>query len=115
MAAVTTNTRYQGVSVQMEAYAATSAPVLVANENNPLVVSYAQLTGAMTINANVSKLKQFQHITFLFSTDASQRIVTFGTGFVSSGTLTIAASKDAVAQGIFDGTNIRITNREVQA
>jgi len=115
MAAVTTSTRYQGVSVQLVAYAATSTPTLVANENNPLVVSYAQLTGAMTINAVVTKLKQFQPVTFLFSTDGTQRIVTLGTGFISSGTVTIAANKNAVVDGIFDGTSIRISSREIES
>lgn len=116
MAAITIVTRYQGVNTVIRAYAATDALVLV--NTSGLVdmhVCYAQLTGAMTINVTATGLLQFDRITFHFSADSSQRIVTFGTGFVSSGTLTITASKDATAVGVFDGTNIKITSREVGA
>jgi hypothetical protein len=113
--AVPTITRYQGAVGVSVAYASTSTPALSAPEGVELNVVYAQLTGAMTINATFPGLLQFQRVNFFFSTDGTQRIVTFGTGFVSSGTVTIGASKDAVVSGIFDGTNVRITNREIQA
>lgn len=103
----------QGILAFTQAYAATSALVLKAAKEQH--VCYAQLTGAMTINATLTNLRQFDIIFFHFATDGTQRIVTFGTGFVSSGTLTIAASKDATAWGVFDGTNIKILGREVQA
>lgn len=122
MAAVTvTNTaadnnsfESQGSKGFVQAYAATSALTLLGGCKEQFVC-YAQLTGAMTINATVSALRQFDKVCFLFSTDGTQRIVTFGTGFVSSGTVTIPASKDAVVWGVFDGTNIRICSREIQA
>lgn len=123
MAAITTLTKYsnaaednsfqgRGIKAFTQAYAATSALTLVAAKEQH--VCYAQLTGAMTINATVTNLKQFDRVVFHFATDGTQRIVTFGTNFISSGTLTIAASKDATAEGWFDGTNIKITSREVQ-
>jgi len=114
MAAVTP-VRYQGVTSVSLAYAATSTPAFSAPEGNDLAVCYAQLTGAMTINATFPGLQQFQKVFFYFSTDATQRIVTFGTGFVSSGTLTVPASKDAIVMGVYDGTNVRILSREIQA
>jgi hypothetical protein len=97
-----------------QAYAATSALVLKAGARIQHVC-YAQLTGAMTINATVTNLQQFDEVVFHFSADGTNRVVTFGTNFVSSGTLTVTASKDATARGIFDGTNIKIVSREVGA
>jgi hypothetical protein len=122
-AAITGSPLYSGAAEQnllghvksfTQAYAATSALVLKGGAKEQHVC-YAQLTGAMTINATLTALRQFDIIYFHFNTDGTQRIVTFGTGFISSGTLTIAASKDATAVGIYDGTNIKIFAREVQA
>lgn len=116
MAAITTISRYQGVNTVIRAYAATDA--LVLNNTNGLVdthVCYAQLTGAITINVTATGLLQFDRVTFHFSADGTNRIVTLGTGFVSSGTITVTASKDATVVGVFDGTNIKITSREIGA
>jgi len=125
MAAVTTFTKTEvdnltfssgGRKAFTQIYEATSIPDLKTGAKEQHVC-YAQLTGAMTINAAtvVSRLNQFDRVVFHFSTDATQRIVTFGTNFVSSGTVTIPASKDATVEGWFDGTNIKITSREIQA
>jgi hypothetical protein len=99
-----------------QAYEATSIP-LFATGAAVQYFCYAQLTGAMTINAatTISRLSQFDEVVFVFEVDASQRIVTFGTGFVSSGTVTITAAKGATVRGIFDGTAIRIVSREIYA
>jgi hypothetical protein len=124
MAAVTTLTRLsggtennsyavQGLIAYTQAYASTSA--WVAKDAQTQNVCYAQLTGAMTINATVTSLQQFQEVNFFFDTDGTQRIVTFGTGFLSSGTVTIPANKGAIVKGIFDGTAIRIFAREIYA
>lgn len=115
MAAITTITRYQGVNTVIRAYAATDT--LALSNTSGLVdthVCYAQLTGAMTINATTTG-SQFDRITFHFSADGTNRVVTFGTGFVSSGTVTVTASKDATVVGVYDGTNIKIFAREVGA
>lgn len=128
MAAITTLTKYsatednnsfesKGIKAFTQAYEATSIPLLKkgAKEQH---ICYAQLTGDMTINAAtvVTNLSQFDIVYFHFSADGIiNRVVTFGTNFKSSGTLTVTASKDATAVGIFDGTNIKITNREVSA
>ena len=123
-AAITTLTRFssandnnsfagRGIMAYTVAYAATIALVLKASFEQHVCV--AQLTGATTINATLTNLRQFDRIYFHFSADGTNRVVTFGTGFVSSGTLTVTASKDATAVGIYDGTNIKIINREVAA
>lgn len=99
-----------------QAYEATSIP-LFAKGAAFQVFNYAQLTGAMTINAatTVSNLSQWDEGVFIFEVDGTQRIVTFGTGFVSSGTVTIPISKGATVSWIYDGTNIRIMSREIYA
>lgn len=125
MAAITTLTRFssatdnnsyeaKGVKAFTQAYAATSALTLKAGAMLQHVC-YAQLTGAMTINATVTNLSQFDEVVFHFNADGTNRVVTFGTNFISSGTLTVTAAKDATARGIFDGTNIKIVSREVGA
>lgn len=106
----------RGLKSFTQIYAATSIPDLKTGAKEQHVC-YAQLTGAMTINAAtvVSRLNQFDVVWFHFSADGTNRVVTFGTNFKSSGTLTVTANQDATAVGIFDGTNIKITNREVSA
>lgn len=80
------------------------------------VVSPAQLTGALTLNATaVTKAVVGDEYVFHFSTDGTQRIVTFGTNFLASGTITIPANKTATARGFFNGTSICITGREISA
>lgn len=124
MAAITTLTKYSnakennsfegaGIKAFTQAYASTSALTLVGAKEQH--VCYAQLTGAMTINATVTALKQFDIVFLHFSADGMNRVVTFGTNFASSGTLTVTANKDATAVGIFDGVNIKIFAREVTA
>lgn len=124
MATVTTLTRFsdvvdnnsfegKGIKAYTQAYAATSA--WVAKEAMLQHVCYAQLTGAMTINATLTALLQFSEVVFHFGTDGTQRIVTFGTGFKSSGTVTIPADKGAVVRAIYNGTDLVIVSREIWA
>jgi hypothetical protein len=97
-------------------YEATSIPLFLTGAAVQFFC-YAQLTGAMTINAatTIARLSQWDEVVFILEADASQRIVTFGTGFVSSGTVTVTAAKGATVRGIFDGTAIRIYSREIYA
>lgn len=95
------------------AYAATIA--LVCDAADLGYYDFAQLTGAATINATVTNLKKFDEVVFLFDNDGTERIVTFGTNFLSSGTLTIAISTTATVRGVFDGSDIRIYGREISA
>lgn len=99
-----------------QVYAATSIP-LFATGAAVQYFCYAQLTGAMTINAatTLANLTQFDEVVFIFEADATERIVTFGTGFLSSGTVTIPISKGATCRGIYDGTSIKIYAREIYA
>lgn len=99
-----------------QAYEATSIPLLKKGAALQ-VVNYAQLTGAMTINAatTVTNLTQWDEVIFVFEVDGTQRIVTFGTGFKSSGTVTIPADKGARCRGLYDGTSIVIMSREIYA
>lgn len=80
------------------------------------IVAPAQLTGALTLNATaVTKHSIGDEFVFHFSTDGTQRIVTFGTNILSSGTVTIPANKTATARGFFNGTSICISGREISA
>lgn len=80
------------------------------------IVSPEQLTGALTLNATaVTKHLVGDEFVFHFSTDGTQRIVTFGTNILSSGTVTIPANKTATARGFFNGTSICISGREISA
>lgn len=99
-----------------QAYEATSIP-LFATGAVLQIFNYAQLTGAMTINAatTIANLTQWDEVIFVFEVDGTQRIVTFGTGFKSSGTVTIPADKGARCRGIYDGTSICIYAREIYA
>lgn len=101
----------KGIKSYIQAYASTSAWVAVSAFEQH--VCYATLTGAMTINATLTNLLQFDRVCFHFTPDSTGRVVTFGTGFVSSGTLTTVASKDSTVWAIFDGTNLKITSREI--
>ncbi len=104
---------FQTINDQAPVYAATSALTLVGVSENR--VKYAQLTGAMTINADVSELELFDKVVIMVETDATQRIVTLGTGFESSGTVTVPANQFATVVGYFDGTAVRICTREISA
>lgn len=99
-----------------QVYAATSIP-LFATGAVLQIFNYAQLTGAMTINAatTLANLTQWDEVIFVFEADGTQRIVTFGTGFKASGTVTIPADKGARCRGIYDGTSICIYAREIYA
>lgn len=104
----------KGIKAYSQAYAATSAWVAKGGALRQHVC-YAQLTGAMTINATLTALEQFDEVIFHFGTDGTQRIVTFGTGFKSSGTVTIPADKGALVRAIYDGTSLCVTSREIWA
>lgn len=99
-----------------QAYEATSIPIFATGAALQ-IFNYAQLTGAMTINAatTIARLTQWDEIVFIFEADGTERIVTFGTGFKSSGTVTIPIDKGATVRAIFDGTSIRVCSREIYA
>ncbi len=124
MATITTLSRFsaaadnnsfegKGIKAYTQVYAATSA--WVAKDALLQHVCYAQLTGAMTLNATLTALQQFSEVVFHFGTDGTQRIVTFGTGFLSSGTVTIPANKGAVVRAIYNGTSLAVVSREIWA
>lgn len=91
---------------QAPAYAATIAITPTAQKTD---VAVGQLTGAATINIGVGSSTSAPYvgdeIVFLFGADSgANRVVTFGTGFASAGTLTVTLSKYASAKFKFNGT-----------
>lgn len=127
MAAITSLTEYsaandnntfasKGVKAFTQAYAATSIPSFKSGAKEQHVC-YAQLTGAMTINCStvLTGFRQFDVVHFHFNSDGTGRVITFGTGMTSSGTLTMVASKDATATFIFDGVALKEVSRAIGA
>ena len=96
---------YKQVSseVQQPAYAATLTPTFSASHT---IYNPGTLTGALTINATVTDLVAGDVVECIFLSDASIRVVTFGTGFGPSGTLSTVASKRAYRRFVFDGTKL---------
>lgn len=103
----------KGVRTLTPAYAATIA--LTPEAAFRTYVQPALLTGALTLTVDVTKAELGDEFVFMFSVDGTQRVVTFGTGFNASGTVTIPANKKAQAVGFFDGTVVGITCREIGA
>lgn len=97
---------------QQVAYAATIAIVPTEGIN---LVQVAQLTGALTMTATVTKLYIGDIVRVMLSADATNRIVTFSTGFASAGTITVTASKFAFVDFIFNGTSLQEMGRAVTA
>lgn len=119
--AVITPTRYQGVTGIAQPYAATSAVTLNGVEGSDINICYAALTGAMTINATLTNLQQFQKVYFHFTADTTSRVVTFGTGFIiltslglTGATVTIPASSNGTVMGMFDGTSLGIVEVNIE-
>jgi len=117
MAAITKITRAQGENAILRAYAAVDALVLSSFQALPLHVNYAALTGAMTINVTLTALQQFQDVTFYFTSDATSRTVTLGTGFLqltsigmTGTTFLVPASLDATVRTVYDGVSLRVVN-----
>jgi len=101
-----------------KAYSASVAITTSQNVSNTLV-TIGQATGALALTVGVGTSttdpQVGDRLTILMSSDATGRVVTFSTGFASSGTLTMVASKKASAQFIFDGVAWVETNRAIGA
>jgi hypothetical protein len=103
---------------QEKTYAASIA--LVTRQNYAKTTfRVAQCTGALTLTIGVGTATTDPQVgdtcRILLSSDATGRVVTFSTGFASSGTLTMVASKAACADFIFNGTAWQETGRSIGA
>ena len=87
---------------QAPSYAATLALVLNAGYT---LVKPGTLTGALTINANVTDAAIGDRVQFLFKCDGTSRTVTYGTNFKSAGTHALNINDEGSSVFIFDGTN----------
>jgi hypothetical protein len=72
------------------------------------LVKPGTLTGALTVTAGVGSAGNPPFIgdilDFLFTPDGTTRVVTFGTGFLPNGTLSVTTAKTANASFMFNGT-----------
>lgn len=89
-------------------YAATKT---LAPTQEETTYNFAQLTGAITISVTITPCYTSDRMICMFSADATNRIVTFSTGFSSRGTLTVLASGRASIEFIFNGTNWQEVSR----
>lgn len=90
-----------------------SSYAIVANASKTFV-KMAELTGAQTLTATVTKCQVGDelHVMFLCDTLTAGRVVTFSTNLKASGTLTVAKNKRAAIHFVFDGTYWVATGRE---
>lgn len=74
-------------------------------------------TPSVTINVGSSTTAPYvgDECVFLLSADGTARVVTFSTGFTSSGTLSVTASKNATITFVFNGTTWQEVSRAVTA
>jgi hypothetical protein len=102
---------------QVPTYAASLAIAVKPNVAKTIV--RLALTGAITLTVNVGTATTDpaigDELVLLFTTDGTQRIVTLSTGFASSGTITIGASKSAAISFMFNGSEWQAMGREIKA
>ncbi len=95
------------------AYASSYAVVANASETTVRIDS---LTGAQTLTATLTNCYAADQLTIIFKADTltAGRVVTFSTGFVSAGTLTVDKSQKAAIHFTFDGVAWIETSRAKQ-
>ncbi len=82
------------------AYSATYTVVANAYETT---VKFGQLTGAITLVANVTQSYAADKLSMIFVADGTNRVVTFSTGFASGGNITVNASTTMTVNFVFNG------------
>lgn len=93
------------------AYAATLAYTPI---HHNTIYKPAALTGAVTLNLTVTNANVGDMFTYIATASGATRITTFGTGFISAGTLSAADAKQVTAKFIFDGAKFVEISRFVQ-
>lgn len=84
------------------AYAAAIAVPIPTRKALRHYLDFATLTGALTVNAtDVTQYEDGDELYCSFISDATGRVVTWGTNIRSTGTLTMTASQVALAKLIF--------------
>lgn len=95
------NAPFGPADIQAPVYGATLAVTLT---NKMTILKPGTLTGAMTINLTIdSSFKGGEELLVELVADGTNRVVTFGTGFLMVA-LTVTASKTFAIQFTFDGT-----------
>lgn len=109
----TTRNHTYYVSPTAIAYSATIA--LTPEAVNVGIYKFADLTGALTVNATVTNLVEDDLVELRFAADGTARVVTLGNNIKSAGTLSLAANDEGTWVGRFDGTNIVEVSRALTA
>lgn len=87
--------------IQNPAYAASITLSGLDCEKN--IIDFQQLTGALTLSADVLNPFTKDTLILTFSANASNQTVTPGAGFIGAGPLAVLANKYANVEYIFDG------------
>jgi len=87
--------------VQNPAYAASYTLTTTHEETT---INMGQLTGGLTLNANVANCYVDDKLTVIFKANSSGQTVTFGSGFLTNGSLPVLASTSAIITFQFNGT-----------
>jgi hypothetical protein len=108
--------RIRNNDFQEPAFAATIAIKAFASYT---LIKPATLTGVVTFSANVGDASNGPFVgdrmEFLFTPDGTSRVVTFGTGFLPTATLSVTTAKQAYIGFVFNGTGWIETGRAVNA
>jgi hypothetical protein len=99
-----------------------AASIAITASKAKTLVNVALLTGALALSINVGNnapddIPPFvgDEVEFLFASDATGRVVTFGAGFASAGTLSVVASKFGSAKFKYNGSVWVETGRSLTA
>lgn len=92
----------------------TATLAITPNAYESIYVAQVAMTSALTVNATTTKAQLGDKLTFLFLANTTARVITFGTGFTSTGTVTAAISKRASATFVFDGVKYVEVGRAVE-
>lgn len=91
--------------IQNPDYAATLNIAPLSPDSEEIFVDVKQLTGAMTLTADVDVPFAGDKMRVALHADGTNRVVTLGTGFVTNSTVTVVANKEAMLQFVFSATS----------
>lgn len=90
--------------IQNPAFAASLQIMALDFNSEKIVIDMQTLTGAQTLTADLTLPCSGDEMIIMFAADGTNRVVTFSTGFNTSGTITCLANKNANITFSFDGS-----------
>jgi hypothetical protein len=68
-------------------------------------VTVGALTGALTLNTVDTNCQKYDELFITFTASGANRIVTFGTNFLTAGTLTVVSAKFGTVHFVYNGAD----------